>query len=130
MRNSDCNIHKRWSQEDAQKLAKIAGMFGSSHPGERAAAALKADQLVRACGETWTSIIADRQLPPPHDWRRRTPDDWRTMVNACLFRIETLSPKEKSFIQSLARWRGEPSPKQMTWLKESSRACRRPHERL
>jgi hypothetical protein len=99
-----------------ERLAKLCGMFSSHHDGEVINAARQADRLVRSSGETWADVIAGRQLPPPHDWRRRTPDDWRPMVNACLFRIETLSPKEKSFIQSLARWRGEPSQKQMTWL--------------
>jgi hypothetical protein len=116
MRDSDGTSRKRkWSPADAQRLAKLCGMFSSHHDGEVINAARKADQLVRSSGETWSSIIADRQLPPPRDWRR-TSHDWRTMVNACLFRIETLSPKEKSFVRSMSNWPGEPTPKQAARL--------------
>ncbi len=39
------------------RLAKICGLFSSSHTGERAAAAFRADQIVRAAGLTWPDII-------------------------------------------------------------------------
>src|SRR5262245_25791951 len=41
----------------AQRLAKLCGMFGSNHDGERAAAAAKADALVRGLGLTWPQIL-------------------------------------------------------------------------
>jgi hypothetical protein len=98
---------------NAQRLAKLCGMLGSAHAGERAAAALKADQFVRSCGETWESVIVGRrQLPPPH----QSALDWRAMVDVCIANADALAPKEKLFVQSMARWSGEPSPKQMTWL--------------
>jgi hypothetical protein len=40
-----------------QRLAKLCGMFGSSHVGERASAAAMADKLVRSLGLTWPQII-------------------------------------------------------------------------
>jgi hypothetical protein len=106
---------KALDPDDAQRLAKLCGMFGSDHDGEVINAARKADQLVRSSGETWIDVIAGRQLPPP-DWRRRASYDWRTMANACLFRIETLTPKERSFVRSMAQWTGEPTQKQIAWL--------------
>jgi len=42
---------------DADRLIKLLGVCGSSHPGERAAAALKADTLVRSLGLTWRDVI-------------------------------------------------------------------------
>lgn len=38
------------------KLRKIAGMLGSEHAGERAAAALKGTALLKAAGMTWGQI--------------------------------------------------------------------------
>src|SRR3546814_9317382 len=42
---------------DLDRLGKFLGMLGSDHMGERAAAALKADALVKNAGATWTGLI-------------------------------------------------------------------------
>ncbi len=42
---------------DLSRLAKLCGMFSSDHMGERAAAAKKADELVRAAKLTWPDIL-------------------------------------------------------------------------
>jgi hypothetical protein len=42
---------------DAKRLAKLCGMFGSEHIGERAAAAAAADRLVREQGLSWVDVI-------------------------------------------------------------------------
>ena len=41
----------------AERLARVCGMFGSTHDGERAAAAALADRLVRAHGLTWGQLL-------------------------------------------------------------------------
>jgi hypothetical protein len=41
----------------ADRLAKFCSMFGSDHDGERAAAAAKADRLIRQHGLTWRQIL-------------------------------------------------------------------------
>jgi hypothetical protein len=41
----------------ADRLATLCGMFGSHYVGERAAAALKGDKLVRERGLTWRDLI-------------------------------------------------------------------------
>jgi hypothetical protein len=46
----------------ANVLAKICGMFGSDHDGERATAAAKADQLIRSHGLRWSDIITPPTL--------------------------------------------------------------------
>lgn len=38
--------------------AKLCGLFGSDHAGERASAAVKADALLRAHGLTWFDVLA------------------------------------------------------------------------
>jgi hypothetical protein len=42
----------------AADLVKVLGMLGSPHVGERAAAGLQADQLVKQLGLRWPNIIA------------------------------------------------------------------------
>lgn len=39
------------------KLARLCGMLGSEHPGERAAAALKASAELRRLGLTWREAL-------------------------------------------------------------------------
>ena len=39
------------------RLVRLCGMLGSDHVGERAAAGLKANQLVRELGLTWDQVI-------------------------------------------------------------------------
>jgi hypothetical protein len=60
----------------ATTLAKLCGMVGSDHAGERAAAALKADQLARAPSPTWRDIIAaPKQSSPAQHKPQQTNDD-------------------------------------------------------
>jgi hypothetical protein len=48
----------------ADKLAKLCGLFGSDHDGERSTAAKKADRLVKECGLTWSEVIAQPLTSP------------------------------------------------------------------
>ena len=45
------------SPAEVERLAKICGLFSSDYVGERAAAAHKADQIVRAAGLTWPDVL-------------------------------------------------------------------------
>ena len=45
-------------QRTADRLAKLLGMLGSDQAGERAAAAAKADQLIRQHGLQWADVVA------------------------------------------------------------------------
>jgi hypothetical protein len=38
-------------------LAKLLGMLGSNHAGERAAAGLKAHEFIRRLGLTWLEVL-------------------------------------------------------------------------
>ena len=46
---------------DRQRLARILGMLGSEHAGERASAALQAEAFRKRHGMTWEEMLA---LPP------------------------------------------------------------------
>jgi len=40
-----------------ERLARIAGMLGSEHEGERATAARMASAMLKAMGLTWSEVI-------------------------------------------------------------------------
>lgn len=42
---------------DLTKLARILGMLGSEHDGERASAARKASEMIKAAGVTWEQVL-------------------------------------------------------------------------
>lgn len=93
----------------ADRLAKLCGMFGSDHDGERAAAAAAlANQLVRAHGLTWGDVIV---LPAT-----TTNADWQRMATWCQAHHQQFNAKELDFIRTMLTWRGEPSEKQIKWL--------------
>lgn len=48
---------------DLIKLNRILGMLGSDHAGERAAAALAADRLVKSMGTSWWGLIGTDPAP-------------------------------------------------------------------
>ncbi|MGK9167311.1 hypothetical protein KXR53_13485 [Inquilinus limosus] len=50
---------------DLMRLIRILGMLGSDHAGERAAAALAADKLVRAGGWSWSDLLAPARTSRP-----------------------------------------------------------------
>jgi hypothetical protein len=62
----------------ADRLAKILGLLGSDHDGERAAAGLKADQLLRESGLTWREVIIAPPIAPEplriRSWRQGESD--------------------------------------------------------
>jgi len=42
--------------------------------------------------------------------------DWRAMLSVCRDCSDELSVKERGFIDTLSRWLGAPTPKQIKWL--------------
>lgn len=41
---------------DVERFRKVLGMLGSNHDGERAAAALKASEMLKAAGKSWGEV--------------------------------------------------------------------------
>jgi hypothetical protein len=109
----------------ADRLAKICGMLGSDHEGERAAAGAKAHELIRSLGLTWHDIIAPIVPAPPRirSWRS-TESDWQKMAAFCHARWHRLSDRDREFVRSMLNWR-EPSERQKDWLASIyARLCR------
>ena len=87
------------------KLARICGMFGSAHDGERAAAAALADRLVRDAGLSWGDVI---RMPVAQLKRDPLPDnqaEWRSMVTACLERRDLFTEWEWAFLTNILSFR-------------------------
>jgi hypothetical protein len=94
--------------ERQTRLAKLLGMLGSAHIGERAAAAAMADQLIREHGLTWSDVLGGS----PSERAPETPPNWRTQI-AEILSSGRATPWESQFCTRLDReWTGDLTPKQ------------------
>lgn len=118
-------MNARFAPGDLTRLSKICALFGSEHAGERAAAAAKANDIVRAAGLTWDRVLVP-SLPrpgydktPPETW---DPVTWADMVRWCREAdCGQLNERDRQFLDSMAvrvRQGGEPSPRQGAWLRD------------
>jgi len=106
-------------------LLKVAsGSFGlvviscreeEAEPASPLTEGLNADQLVKQLGLRWPDIIAVERAPTTvaADGGEIS---WRAMLRVCHDCSDELSVKERGFIDTLSRWRGAPTPKQIKWL--------------
>ena len=96
-----------FSPADRCKLAAVLGLLGSPHQGERDAAALAADRLVRGRGLEWADVLGGVETsrrrevppPPPPQYESQPAADLR----ACGSRPELLTPWEVAFVGDLAQ---------------------------
>ena len=96
----------------ADRLAKLCGMFGSSHDGERASAAAMADKLVRGLGLSWLEVIAPRSTITIEQ-----------QVGLALANVDALSMWERDFIYTV-NGRAKLSPNQREVLDRIERKVR------
>jgi hypothetical protein len=91
------------SPPDRERLAKLLGMLGSKHQGERDAAGLAADRLVRAAGLSWSHVVCIPQSEPVHE-HHADPLNWRMTAARCR-QFETLINRwEDEFLAGLPRF--------------------------
>jgi hypothetical protein len=103
----------RLAPDAVERLIKLLGMLGSAHDGERAAAGLKAHELVKRHGLTWADVLH----PPDNDARNLGPAmGWHAQREFCLQRRARLSAKEQAFLRNLATWRGPLTERQQAWV--------------
>jgi hypothetical protein len=78
------------------RLAKLLGMLGSDHAGERDAAGLAAHRLITRAGVTWGELLA---RPEP----KREPQfsTWRATCAELMQRQGDLRPWERKFVADL-----------------------------
>jgi hypothetical protein len=101
------------STPDRTRLVKLLGMCGSEHAGERAAAGVAADRLLRDRGLTWADAlnlpVVERKLPELGTWRQT--------VRECLAQPGSLRRWEVGFLRDLPGFQ-RLSVKQRYCLKE------------
>lgn len=85
---------------ERNRLAGVLGMLGSPHPGERDAAALAADRLVRGRGLSWDAVL----LEPARPHARAEPPGFDDLA-MCGRALDRLTPWEQDFVTSCARQR-------------------------
>ncbi|MBL6082092.1 hypothetical protein JMJ56_29375 [Belnapia sp. T18] len=98
----------------AAKLAKVCGLLGSDHDGERSAAAHQATRILRSHGLTWADVIAPaRPAAPPRSTTYGAPHV--AAATAALRHVERLTAWEATFLRDISR-RSRLSPKQAARL--------------
>jgi hypothetical protein len=86
---------------DRKKLIRILGLLGSDHPGERAAAALKAHQLVVAAETGWADLLAP---PAPRVVVRRVREadaDYRDAAESRIRQLKSTTELQERQIRTL-----------------------------
>lgn len=125
-------------RDKSDKLVKIAGMFGSAHAGERAAAALKFHEALAAEGVTLADVlrVAPALAVPsafpcnaaayhPSMFRADLLRSWQRKAQDILAQPELLDETETHFAQNMVRARREPTDKQRAWLDNLASRLRR-----
>ena len=89
------------------RLAKVASLLGSSHDGERSAAAYRATEILRELGLTWRELV-ERACAEPPQARIEPPEEgpdlpmhWRLAAHACQRAAWALSEWERRFVQQI-----------------------------
>jgi hypothetical protein len=99
---------QRLDPDALERLIKLLGMLGSAHADERAAAGLKAHELIKRHGLQWSDIVVGRPAPAKIGWRDK--------AHACGTHLHLLNATEGAFVRTMSTWRGTPSDKQLNWL--------------
>ena len=105
-------------QDTRAALAKLIRLLSSPVDGEALGAVYAIRRLLRATKRDIHDLAAlverATPIPPPIDDAELPP--WQAIVEVCGNNYRKLSPKERDFIRSLSRWRGEPTERQLVWL--------------
>jgi hypothetical protein len=111
---------------DRERLAKLCGMFGSDHAGERANAAAAADKLIHEAGLRWPDVLLPALPPPP---QRQNVGTVAAAVAFVLDHEDALTEWECDFARSIRRLRYPPSPRQIEVLERLVEKARRAEAR-
>ena len=111
----------------AGKLKPLLLLLSSDRDGEALAAARALGRTLKAAGcdfhdlaATLTSAASAKtkfhdEEEPPRQRERKADGDWRAMRDFCLDRPTRLR-REREFLESLRKWRGNITEKQCAWL--------------
>ena len=85
-------------------------LLGSDRDGEVVAAARAITKILQGAGSDWHDLVAAMLAPVAHLGVRRDVVQW------CLSRRFFLSPRDRGFLENVARQLKPLSPKQEKWL--------------
>jgi len=100
--------------EPDYKIGKLIPLLGSDKPGEVLATVAAIDRRLKATNRDWHDL-ADALTSDDQIGDTPTLSDWRRAVSECLLHIESLTPREVSFLRNI-RWSSRISAKQTAWL--------------
>lgn len=92
-------------------LGKLIPRLATEYDGEVVATARAIERLLKSNGHDWHDLaatICQLKLTKTADWRRE--------ARFCAGNAARLSERELDFLETLARWRGNPTDKQLKWL--------------
>lgn len=105
---------------DMDRLARILGMLGSDHDGERAAAAMRADAMLRERGISWAELVDRVRVAQPSDAtfeaRAGSHIPHRQDARECLAAAVAWSERERDFLTNMSWKRRAPTEAQAVWL--------------
>ena len=98
---------------DRTRLVKLLGLLGLDHLGERDAAGLAAQRLLKQRGISWAEVL----IPQPVERRLPEMGTWRTTCRRLMENPRALRPWELKFVVDLPNF-GRISVKQRYLLTE------------
>jgi hypothetical protein len=98
----------------APTLGKLIPLLASNHDGEVVATARAIDRVLKSGGRDWHDLAALICLPMSELRHRNA--DWRRDARFCAGHAKRLTERELDFIGTLARYRENPTDKQLKWL--------------
>ncbi len=104
------------------RLAKVVGLLGSDHDGERSAAAYQATRLLQAHGYSWQDVFAAGPAPVPPPLAQAPAPHVAEAQWALRFQ-DRLTDRERRFLADIGRCR-RISAKQAAWLADIVRGLR------
>jgi hypothetical protein len=100
----------------APKLAKLLPMLGSTFDGEVVNTARAIETALRSCRLDWHDLAQAICAPLPAAVHPCDDRDWRDLLAFCACRMSLLNGREREFLRSIARWRGNLTERQRDWL--------------
>src|SRR5262249_51209541 len=97
-------------------IGKLLRLLGSDKDGEVVASARALRRVLQGAGLDLHDLA---RMVEGSDER-----EWRKMVRHCRSKGDRLSAKERDFVDSLMRWRGKPTERQLIWLTAISERLR------
>jgi hypothetical protein len=121
-------------------LLKLCGMLGSDYDGERAVAALKASEFLRAQALTWNEVIppavpakgtrnATGPAFHPSERQAACSIDWRADLAMCRNCRAWLAERDRELVDTLSKPRRRPSAVEAVRLTQIASRLRMEHSR-